>query len=108
MHGQDGEDLRVTLTAKAFESIDVILPQLRVGAHELTITARTGSGDSARTDRLTRSFVVVASRLTRSRTAHLDLTYPIHRGGADEQLPRDRGRPSPPAGRRVRPLPVRR
>jgi hypothetical protein len=48
----------------------VRLPKLKLGTHSITITARTGSGSSARTHRVIRSFEVVASRLTRTSTSY--------------------------------------
>ncbi len=63
----------IAVTAKAFENITVALPRLTIGAHRLTITARTGSGASVMNDRLTRSFAVIESRLQRTMTAHVDL-----------------------------------
>ncbi len=64
----------VPIDANAFATIAVPLPKLTEGSHSLTISATTGSGAARRTDRLTRSFKVVESRLTRSRTAYLDLS----------------------------------
>ncbi|HEX2754177.1 MAG TPA: Ig-like domain-containing protein, partial [Candidatus Limnocylindrales bacterium] len=61
------------LPAKAFVNIDVPLPALRSGTQTLTITATTGAGATARTDRLTRTFSVVATRLTRQRTNYVEL-----------------------------------
>ena len=47
------------------------LPKLKLGTHKITITARTGSGSSARSHRVIRSFEVVASRLTRTTTSYV-------------------------------------
>jgi alpha-2-macroglobulin len=58
------------LRADAFEAVTVRLPKLTLGTHSITITARTGSGSSARTHRVIRSFEVVPSRLTRARTSY--------------------------------------
>ena len=67
----DSLGLHVTgLSADAFETVRVPLPALSLGRHEITITARTGSGSSARVDRLTRSFTVIGSRLEHTRTAY--------------------------------------
>jgi alpha-2-macroglobulin len=62
------------LHAAAFDAITVPLPPLKLGTHKITITARTDSGDSARAYRLTRSFEVVGSRLTRTRTSYEELS----------------------------------
>jgi hypothetical protein len=62
------------LRADAFKAITVPLPKLKLGIHSITITGRTGSGDSARTHRVTRSFEVVASRLTRTSTSYQELS----------------------------------
>ncbi len=63
--------LRLTgLDATAFEAVGVPLPALSPGTHSVTVTARTGSGASVRTDRITRTFEVVTSRLTHTRTTY--------------------------------------
>ena len=62
------------LHATAFRAISVALPPLKLGRHSITITARTGSGAGARQYRVTRSFQVVASRLTRTRTSYEPLS----------------------------------
>nr|MBA2373933.1 hypothetical protein [Chloroflexota bacterium] len=62
------------LRADAFAAVTVKLPTLTLGRHTITFTARSGSGDAARRDRLTRTITVVESRLTRTRTAYQDLT----------------------------------
>ena len=79
----DGVTIRVTSTslgydsgpirATAFQTTVVPLPALKVGMHSLTISATTGSGAAVRTDRLTRSFSVVETHLTRGRTAYVEL-----------------------------------
>ena len=61
------------LNGTAFANIDVPLPALRSGAQTVTITATTGTGSTARTDRLTRTFNVVDTRLTRQRTSYVEL-----------------------------------
>ena len=71
------------LRADAYETVRVPLPRLSLGTHKVTITARTGSGASAREDRLTRSFTVVASRLARTETRYSNVTGTAHvEGGA--------------------------
>ena len=57
----------------AFASIGIPLPQLRAGIETLTISATTGKGATARTDRLTRSFSVVETRLQRTQTNYVEL-----------------------------------
>ena len=61
------------LNGTAFANIDVPLPALRSGTQTVTITATTGTGSTARTDRLTRTFTVVDTRLTRQRTGYVEL-----------------------------------
>ncbi len=63
----------VAISAKAFENVTVPLQRLTIGRHRLTVTARSGSGASVMTDRLTRTFTVIESRLQRTMTAHVDL-----------------------------------
>ena len=79
----DPVTIRVTSKTLGFDSgpikgqvaktIVVPLPALRLGTQTITIAATSGSGATARTDRLTRSFLVVETRLTRSRTAYVAL-----------------------------------
>ena len=71
------------LHGQAFATLDVPLPALRAGIQTLTISATTGSGSSARTDRLTRSFRVVATRLTRERTSYVELPSSASIAGGD-------------------------
>ncbi len=59
------------LRGTAFEAVTVALPKLKLGNHKITITATTGSGSATRRYRVTRSFNVVASRLTRTRTSYV-------------------------------------
>ena len=60
------------VSGKAFESATVELPALSLGQRSIvvgaTATTRTDADGKALTDRLTRSFEVVASRLTAART----------------------------------------
>jgi hypothetical protein len=84
----DSDDLGLHvdgLAATAFETISVPLPTLTLGSHELTVTARTGSGDTSRVDRLTRTFTVVASRLARTRTTYQAVTGTTHLAGGDDR-----------------------
>lgn len=76
------------LTARAFQAVTVPLPKLRPGDHAITITARTGSGASLRRHTVTRTFSVVGSRLTRSRTSYDEPTdpYRVDGGGDVTQL----------------------
>ena len=62
-----------SLAARAFEPLTVRLPRLTPGLHTVTITATSGRGAAALRDRLTRTFLVVESRLTRSRTSSVTL-----------------------------------
>jgi len=71
------------LSGTAFTTLDVPLPALHSGPQTLTITATTGSGASARTDRLTRSFQVVDTRLTRQRTTYVELPSSAPFAGGD-------------------------
>jgi hypothetical protein len=71
------------LRADAFKAVTVPLPDLKLGTHSVTITASTGSGSSKRTDRLTRTFEVVASRLTRARTTYTTVSGPTAIEGGD-------------------------
>ncbi|HEV8546638.1 MAG TPA: Ig-like domain-containing protein [Candidatus Limnocylindrales bacterium] len=72
------------IAAEAFENVDVPLPALTVGTHQLTISATFGSGASARTDKLTRSFVVVESRLSRARSSFVALGAGTALQGGDQ------------------------
>ena len=49
------------LHAAAFETETVPIPKLTVGSHQITITAATGAGATARRDVMTRTFMVVPS-----------------------------------------------
>lgn len=61
------------IKSTAFATVGVPLPPLTQGVHDLTISATSGTGSSSLSDRLTRRFVVVDSRLARTRTAYVDL-----------------------------------
>lgn len=61
------------LAAHAYANVNVPLPALRLGKQTLTIEAKTGSGSTARTDRLVRTFNVVNTRLSHERTAYVEL-----------------------------------
>jgi hypothetical protein len=73
------------LRTTAFASLSVPLPPLQVGTHAITISVRTGSGASTRRDRLTRTFDVVGSRLTRGHSDYIEPTASarLRGGGAD-------------------------
>jgi len=71
------------LVGKAFGSVGVALPALRLGSQTITVTATTGSGASTRRDKLTRTFNVVATRLTRSRSAYAQLPLSGQLTGGD-------------------------
>ncbi len=61
------------LAANAFETVAVPLPALRPGIHEITIRATSGIVSSAMSDGLTRTFLVVESRLARTRTDYIEV-----------------------------------
>ena len=61
------------IRAAAFNTTVVPLPALRLGTQTITITGTTGSGSTARTDRLTRTFTVVETHLTQARTKYVEL-----------------------------------
>jgi hypothetical protein len=67
----------------AYATVGIPLPPLHAGVVSLTISATTGSGATARTDRLTRSFKVVETRLLRTRTSYLELPSSGAFGGGD-------------------------
>ena len=69
------------IAATAFADVPIRLPALTLGTHSVTITATYGSGSSARTDRLIRTFTVVRSRLATTRTSYLDVTGTVHPDG---------------------------
>ena len=54
------------LRGMAFSTISVPLPALKLGVQTVSISASSGSGSTQTTDRLTRSFRVVETRLTRA------------------------------------------
>ena len=63
-----------TATVDAFGSAYVPLPPLSVGTHRVRIAGSTGSGATAMSDALVRTFTVVAARATQARTTWLQLT----------------------------------
>jgi hypothetical protein len=71
------------IRTKASETTAVALPALRLGPHDLTIAGTTGSGSGVLTDRLTRPFTVVGTRLTQARTAYVELPATAPFGGGD-------------------------
>ncbi len=72
-----------TISARAFHDVAVALPELTPGVHTLTISASSGSGTSAMHDRLIRTFKVVDSRLTRTKTTYAELgAADVRAGGA--------------------------
>ena len=93
LHAVDAVTLQVASTSlgfasgpirtTAFAAVDVPLPPLRKGIETLTITATTGAGASARTDRLTRTFSVVETRLMRTMTNYVELPASGAFGGGD-------------------------
>jgi hypothetical protein len=71
------------ISTTAFATVGVPLPALTAGAHDLTISATSGSGTSAMADRLTRRFTVVDSRLARTRTDYVDLAAGVRLEGGN-------------------------
>jgi uncharacterized protein YfaS (alpha-2-macroglobulin family) len=67
------------LTGKAFESTDVVLPQLSEGKHTLTIEGISGDLQ----DKLTRSFSVVKTRLDKQQTKFVDVKSDTVIDGSD-------------------------
>ena len=65
---------RTTFRGRAFEDLAVPLPKLSIGEHAVTIAASSGSGAAALSDRLTRRFTVVESRLAETRATYTALT----------------------------------
>ncbi len=59
----------------AFASVPIPLPALSSGPQTVTITATTGQGSATRTDRLTRTFAVVGTRLSQVRTSYVVLPH---------------------------------
>lgn len=78
-----GYDSGPTRTA-AFMATAVPLPRLLLGTQTLTISATTGRGATLRTDRLTRSFRVVETHLTRARTTYVELPASASFSGGEE------------------------
>ena len=74
------------LHAAAFETETVRIPKLTVGSHQVTITATTGAGASARRDILTRTFTVVPSRLATTRARYVEPTAGTHIEGGDGRV----------------------
>ena len=74
------------LRGTAFGSVAIPLPKLSAGRHEITIRARVGSGSSALSDGVVRTFTVANSRLTRSAAAQVDVTSVTHLKGGSEGL----------------------
>jgi hypothetical protein len=65
---------KTTIRGTAFEDVAVPLPKLSIGDHAITIAASKGSGAATLSDRLTRRFTVVESRLVETRTTFTVLT----------------------------------
>jgi hypothetical protein len=64
---------KTTIRGTAFEDVALPLPKLSVGEHAITIAGSNG-GAAALSDRLTRRFMVVESRLVETRTTYTVLT----------------------------------
>jgi hypothetical protein len=65
---------KTTFRGTAFEDVAVPLPKLSIGEHAITIAASSGAGAAAVSDRLTRRFKVIESRLVETRTTYEVLT----------------------------------
>ena len=63
-----------TLRGVAFEDVALPLPKLSAGDHAITIAASGGAGATALSDRLTRRFKVIESRLVETQTTYTVLT----------------------------------
>ena len=57
----------------AFTPVEVPLPTLRVGDHQVVVSASAGSGAAAAGDRLVRTIHVIDTRFTQRRTVYADL-----------------------------------
>jgi len=57
----------------AFTAVEIPLPALTSGDHEVLVTASAGSGAAAAADRLVRTIHVIDTRFTQRRTAYADL-----------------------------------
>ena len=75
-----------SIEAKAFETASVPVPKLTTGKHAVTIKVTTGSGATARRDATTRTFTVVTSRLTHTRTAYVEAAIGTHPEGGDGRV----------------------
>jgi hypothetical protein len=73
----------LTVSSTAFNPVEVELPRLSVGTHQLRIQASAGSGSTARSDTLIRPFRVVATRSVMTHTASVALTSGTTVDGAD-------------------------
>jgi hypothetical protein len=67
----------VTVTGTAFTALEVPLPALAAGTQRLQISASRGSGASALTDAMIRTFSVVDHRSTQLRTTWVRLEAPV-------------------------------
>ncbi|MDO8485618.1 MAG: Ig-like domain-containing protein, partial [Candidatus Limnocylindrales bacterium] len=65
---------KTTIHGTAFEDVMLPLPKLSIGEHAITIAASSGAGATALSDRLTRRFRVIESRLIETRTTYTVLT----------------------------------
>ena len=63
----------------AFTPVEIPLPALRIGDHEVLVGAAAGSGSTAAVDRLTRKIHVVDTRFTQRRTIYADLVNGLPR-----------------------------
>ncbi|MEA2610223.1 MAG: alpha-2-macroglobulin, partial [Chloroflexota bacterium] len=70
-----------TVSGLAFGYVDVPLPNLSIGDQAVTISGTAKQGGTTMSDRLTRRFSVIASRLTGTRTSYAPLTAGLRPDG---------------------------
>ncbi len=86
---------RSEASATAYTAAEIELPPLSLGTHRIRIEGTVGSGSTRRTDVLTRSFTVVSTRTSQTRTTWdaLDARMPVEAGpGFTEIVLADAGR----------------
>jgi hypothetical protein len=75
-------DGKLEASGRAFEPVDLALPELREGRHELTITARAGE----RSDAVVRFIEVVPSRLLHTEATYQELIEGVALAGSDDGI----------------------
>jgi hypothetical protein len=71
------------VVGEAFTAVEIPLPALRVGDHEVLVSAAAGSGATAAVDRLTRTIHVIDTRFAQRRTIYADLLNGLPRTGGE-------------------------